>query len=183
MCPAIPSDFAGDLPLPEKWILESLVAEFTASDFSLVFPLINSHLFEKTVRLAYTADDAEPMLDCMTAKACVLAFASLSSYHFPASKASSKIDGDYCAKAAQALIPEIIEDASVTTLQTVLILVSCQLFPVRYKADSFKQYLFQQRRKKEKKRLLMSNLNDSYFMLLFAVASRPHLCITLLLVE
>ncbi|KAG5993089.1 hypothetical protein E4U43_003589 [Claviceps pusilla] len=135
-CPANPSHFAGDVPLPEKWIVESLVGEFSASDFSLVFPLIDPLLFEETVRLAYVADDAEPTLECMTARACVLAFASLSSSHFPASKAAAHIDGDFCAKAAQSFIAEIIEDASVTTLQTVIILLLHDTLCGRLQASS-----------------------------------------------
>ncbi|KAG5932429.1 hypothetical protein E4U59_007484 [Claviceps monticola] len=101
----IPTQSAGYPFLPEKRILESPVADFTASEFSLVFPLINRVLFEETVRLAYTEDDAVP-------------------YHFPASPAAAEIDGEVCAKAAQLIIADITEDASITTLQTVLILVS-----------------------------------------------------------
>ncbi|KAG6039421.1 hypothetical protein E4U41_002663 [Claviceps citrina] len=97
---------------------------FHSLRFSPVFPLINPLLFKETVRLAYSAGGAEPMLECMAAKACVLAFVSLSSSHFPVSKASADIDGDFCAKAAQMLIADIIEDASVSTLQTILILAS-----------------------------------------------------------
>ncbi|KAG6067789.1 hypothetical protein E4U16_005486 [Claviceps sp. LM84 group G4] len=123
-----PTQSTGLLFLPEKRILESLVAEFAASEFSLVFPLINRVLFEETVRLAYTEDDAEPLLGRLAARACVLAFASLTSYHFPASPATAGIDGEVCAKAAQLIIADITEDASITTLQTVLILVSC--FPL-----------------------------------------------------
>ncbi|KAG6203096.1 hypothetical protein E4U35_004630 [Claviceps purpurea] len=120
----IPTQSAGHPFLPEKRILESLVTDFTVSEFSLVFPLINRVLFEETVRLAYTEDDAVPSLERLAARACVLAFASLSSYHFPASPAAAEIDSEVCAKAAQLIIADITEDASITTLQTVLILVS-----------------------------------------------------------
>ncbi|KAG5983902.1 hypothetical protein E4U55_006814 [Claviceps digitariae] len=136
LCPASPSHFAGDPALPEKRILESLVADFRASDFSLVFPLINPLLFEETLRMAYDADGAEPTLEGMTAKACVLAFASLSSSHFPTSESSADIDSDLCAKAAQSLIAEIIEDASVTTLQTVFFLLLHDTLCGRLQASS-----------------------------------------------
>ncbi|KAK2593082.1 hypothetical protein QQS21_009212 [Conoideocrella luteorostrata] len=109
--------------LPEKWILESLTAEFLAADFSLVFPLINPLLFEETTRIAYGEDAEEPTLERITAKACVLALVSLLSYHFPLHDASSRIDGDACANAAQNMVADILEDASVTTLQTLLILL------------------------------------------------------------
>ncbi|KAG5928948.1 hypothetical protein E4U60_007563 [Claviceps pazoutovae] len=132
----IPTQSAGYPFLPEKRILESLVVDFTASEFSLVFPLINRVLFGETVRLAYTEDDAVPLLERLAARACVLAFASLSSYHFPASPAAAEIDGEVCAKAAQLIIADITEDASITTLQTVLILLLYDILRGRFQAST-----------------------------------------------
>ncbi|KAG5926360.1 hypothetical protein E4U42_003394 [Claviceps africana] len=114
---------SGDPPLPEKWIVESLVADFTASEFGLAFPLINPLLFEETLMLAYTAGQTQSTPESMTAKACVLAFVCLSSSHCPTSKASSDIDCDFCIKAAKSFMSEIIDDVSVTTLQTVMMLL------------------------------------------------------------
>ncbi|KAG5953520.1 hypothetical protein E4U53_005295 [Claviceps sorghi] len=102
--------------------MESLVADFEASDFSLSFPLINPLLFEETMRLAYATDQTQSTLESKSAKACVLAFASLSSCHCP-SKASSDVDSDFCIRAAKSFMSEIIDDVSVTTLQTVLTLL------------------------------------------------------------
>lgn len=110
--------------LPERWILNSLATDFIKSDFSLVFPLMNPVLFEETVRLAYSQDEAEHPLERITAKACVLAFASLACGHFPTSTGASQVDSDACARDAQILLGDIIEDASITTLQTILMLVS-----------------------------------------------------------
>lgn len=109
--------------LPERWILNSLVSEFTNSDFSLIFPLINPVLFEETLWLAYSLDEMEPPLEQNTAKACVLAFLSLAGSHFPTGHGASHINGDSCARGAQILLADIIEDASITTLQTILMLV------------------------------------------------------------
>ncbi|EFY91883.1 C6 transcription factor, putative [Metarhizium acridum CQMa 102] len=122
--------------LPEKWILHSLVSAFTNSDFSLVFPLINPVLFEETARLAYSPDEMEPLLERITAKACVLAFVSLASSHCPNANGASHVDIDSCARDAQILLSDIIEDSSITTLQTILMLLLHETLCGRLQASS-----------------------------------------------
>ena len=65
----------------------------------------------------------EPPLEHISAKACVLAFVSMASSHFPTANSVSHIDGDSYARDAQILLADIIEDASITTLQTIIMLV------------------------------------------------------------
>jgi hypothetical protein len=119
------NDPANEQPrLPRKWILDSLIAEFSSSDFSLVFPLIDPTLFVETARLAYSEDGMAPSLERTTAKACIFAFVSLAGSHFPTAIGASEINSDACAREAQILLGDIIEDVSVTTLQIILIMVS-----------------------------------------------------------
>lgn len=92
---------------------------------------MNPILFEETARLAYSKDDSDPPLELITAKACVLAFVSLASSHFPDAHGASHIDSDACARDSQILVADIIEDASITTLQTILMLVG-QLYAAWY---------------------------------------------------
>lgn len=115
--------------LPKRCILDRFVSEFTNSDFSLVFPLINSALFEETVRLAYSSDKREPPLEHISARACVLAFVSMAGSHFPTAHSVSHIDGDSYSRDAQILLADIIEDASITTLQTIIMLVRNVILP------------------------------------------------------
>ncbi|KID82904.1 Transcription factor, fungi [Metarhizium guizhouense ARSEF 977] len=122
--------------LPDKWILHSLVSTFTNSEFSLAFPLINPVLFEETIRLAYSPDEMEPPLERVTAKACVLAFVSLASSHCPNANGVSYVDMDSCARDAQILLSDIIEDTSITTLQTILMLLLHETLCGRLQASS-----------------------------------------------
>lgn len=115
--------------LPDKWIVHGLVSAFTNSEFSLAFPLMNPVLFEETIRLAYSPDEMKPPLEHVTAKACVLAFVSLASSHCPNANGAPYVDMDSCARDAQILLSDIIEDTSITTLQTILMLVcKCTCF-------------------------------------------------------
>ncbi|KHN93837.1 uncharacterized protein MAM_08316 [Metarhizium album ARSEF 1941] len=123
--------------LPERWILDGLVSGFTKSGFSLFFPLINRVLFEETVRLAYSKHGTElPTLEHIAAKACVLAFVSLAGSHCPTAHGASQVDVDSCARDAQVFLSDIIEDASITTLQTSLMLLLHETLCGRLQASS-----------------------------------------------
>ena len=111
-----------DAQLPSRWVVQSLLDEFIASDFSLVFPLVDRVLFEETAKLAYSRQ--KPLMcEYVGAKACVFAFVSMASSNFPDLEAASHIDPDACAKEAQILLADFLEDASITTLQTMFMLV------------------------------------------------------------
>ncbi|KAM0513440.1 hypothetical protein ACHAPE_007904 [Trichoderma viride] len=111
--------------LPEKWITNTLFDLFLQSEFRLAFPLVDRELFKETIRIAYDSPETNPTIEEISSKACVFAFLSLSSHHFAALSVSNHVDSDGCAKQAQILIADFIEDASVTTLQvTVLLLMN-----------------------------------------------------------
>ncbi|ODA77254.1 hypothetical protein RJ55_06881 [Drechmeria coniospora] len=108
--------------LPEKGVLLLLLRAFVTSDFSRVFPLVDRALFEETARLAYEQSTPQT-IEHVSAKACVFAFLSTVGTHFPELDAASDLDSDACAKEAQVLLSDILEDASITTLQTIFMLL------------------------------------------------------------
>lgn len=109
--------------LPEKWITNNLFDLFLQSEFRLAFPLVDRELFRETIRQAYDAPDTNMTVEEISSKACVFAFLSLSSHHFAAMSVSNHVDSDACSKQAQIMIADFIEDASVTTLQVLILLV------------------------------------------------------------
>lgn len=103
--------------------MQSLLQTYLCSDFWLVFPLVDGVLFEETVRRAYAPQSTLQPLEHISAKACVFAFLSIASTHFPDSEAAEYVDPDVTAKEAQMLLSDFLEDTSITTLQTVFMLV------------------------------------------------------------
>lgn len=110
--------------LPERWITQALLDTFIASDFRLVFPVVERELFEETIRVAYGAPVTDATIEEIGSKACVLAFLCVTSHHFATQDAAKLVDSDACAKQAQLLISDFVEDASLTTLQVMVMLVS-----------------------------------------------------------
>ncbi|KAK4059069.1 transcriptional regulator family: Fungal Specific TF [Trichoderma harzianum] len=108
--------------LPERWITQALLDTFTASDFRLVFPVVERELFEETIRIAYGAPVTDATIEEVGSKACVLAFLCVTSHHFATQDAAKLVDSDACAKQAQLLISDFVEDASLTTLQVMVML-------------------------------------------------------------
>ncbi|KAL7935569.1 fungal-specific transcription factor domain-containing protein [Trichoderma chlorosporum] len=108
--------------LPERWITQALLDTFTKSDFRLVFPVVERELFEETIRLAYGSPATNPTIEEIGSKACVLAFVCVTSHHFSTLEAAKLVDSDACARQAQLMISDFVEDASLTTLQVVVML-------------------------------------------------------------
>ncbi|EHK21433.1 uncharacterized protein TRIVIDRAFT_180483 [Trichoderma virens Gv29-8] len=111
--------------LPERWITQALLETFTTSDFRLVFPVVDRELFEETIRLAYDSPATNPTIEEIGSKACVLAFLCVTSHHFSTQDVAKLVDSDACAKQAQLLISDFVEDASLTTLQVMVMLTLC----------------------------------------------------------
>ncbi|PNP39985.1 hypothetical protein TGAMA5MH_08251 [Trichoderma gamsii] len=122
--------------LPEKWITNTLFDLFLQSEFRLAFPLVDRELFKETIRIAYDSPETNPTIEEISSKACVFAFLSLSSHHFAALSVSNHVDSDGCAKQAQILIADFIEDASVTTLQVMVLLLMNEALCGRLEASS-----------------------------------------------
>jgi hypothetical protein len=109
--------------LPEKWVAQALLDAFFKADFRLVFPIVDRELFEETIRQAYDAPDTNPTIEEIGSKACVFAFLAITGNHFSALDIAKYVDSDACSRQAQLLISDFIEDASLTTLQVMVILV------------------------------------------------------------
>lgn len=122
--------------LPEKWVTTTLFNLYLQSEFRLAFPFVDRELFEDTIRQAYDSPDTNPTIEEISSKACVFAFLSVSSHHFATMSVSNHVDSDACAKQAQILIADFIEDASVTTLQVMILLLMNEALCGRLQASS-----------------------------------------------
>ncbi|PTB81652.1 fungal-specific transcription factor domain-containing protein [Trichoderma longibrachiatum ATCC 18648] len=109
--------------LPDKSITLALLDSFEKSDFRLVFPVVDRELFDETIRLAYDSPDENPPIHVIGSKACVLAFLTVASHHFRDQAVAKLVDTDGCARQAQLLISDFIDDASLTTLQVMVMLL------------------------------------------------------------
>ncbi|KAK6448736.1 hypothetical protein FP744_10004986 [Trichoderma asperellum] len=122
--------------LPEKWVTTTLFNLYLQSEFRLAFPFVDRELFEDTIRQAYDSPDSNPTIEEISSKACVFAFLSVSSHHFATMSVSNHVDSDACAKQAQILIADFIEDASLTTLQVMILLLMNEALCGRLQASS-----------------------------------------------
>lgn len=121
--PRVQANQAPSHHLPEKWVTDTLFDMFFQSEFCLVFPLVDRELFKETIRQAYDSPYTNPTVEEIASKACVLGFLAICSHHFAAMSVSNHVNSDACTKQAQILIADFIEDASLTTLQVLVILV------------------------------------------------------------
>lgn len=106
---------------------QTLFYSFLRSGFSLVFPVVDRVLFEDTLRIAYSTPDDTSDPEYIGAKACVFVFVAIASAHML--EGSMYVDSDACAKQGQLLLSDCLEDASITTLQTVFMLVGDDVTP------------------------------------------------------
>lgn len=107
--------------LPPRWAFDAMLDAFTKSDLSLIFPLVDEVLVEETANLVY-ATEGTPSLQHISAKACVMSLLIVVGLHFPEVKATKYVDIEAFSKASKLLIAECLEDTSLTTLQTYLLL-------------------------------------------------------------
>ncbi|RDA87481.1 hypothetical protein CP532_2790 [Ophiocordyceps camponoti-leonardi (nom. inval.)] len=124
------------LDLPDKAAVQELLATYLASDFRLVFPLVDGVLFEQTIELAYGPATTSSNIDGRSARACVFAFVSIVNSRFLGADVQLVVDGHACAAEAQALLGDMLEDANMTTVQTLLILLTHETFCGRLQAAS-----------------------------------------------
>ncbi|KAK1994113.1 fungal-specific transcription factor domain-containing protein [Colletotrichum falcatum] len=114
--------------LPDRPVVDECLARFQASNFGLSFPLIDYVLFLDTIDLAYQPPQGALTLEVVTAKACVFAFFAVASLFQSEWKSMPEIDGQACAGAAQNLMPVIMQDTNINTLQTVFMLTLFHMF-------------------------------------------------------
>ncbi|KAH7113640.1 hypothetical protein B0J13DRAFT_411282, partial [Dactylonectria estremocensis] len=117
--------------LPDRSIVEQGIYWFQNSAFRLVFPAIDTILFQDSVRMAYEPWEGPLSLERITAKGCVLAFLSIMCVFNGDSTWRPIVDSDVCAIKAHYLLSDMVEDASIVTLQTVFMLHMHQIFSGR----------------------------------------------------
>ncbi|KAJ2975517.1 hypothetical protein NQ176_g5478 [Zarea fungicola] len=108
--------------LPPRWAFDEMFEAFITSDLSLIFPLVDKVLFEETAQLAYSTD-SELTLQHVSAKACLFAFLAVVGMNFAEVPATKYVDSAAFSKVARRLISECLEDTSLATLQTYLLMM------------------------------------------------------------
>jgi hypothetical protein len=113
--------------LPSRDTMEKIFSVFVHSSFSLVFPIVDRILFKDTIDLAYQPYAGEtPSLDHLSARACVLAFASIIPLFQGSVAEMPYVDTDLCATKARYLLTDVLEGASITNIQVTFMLVSLE---------------------------------------------------------
>ncbi|KAH6988259.1 hypothetical protein BKA56DRAFT_578558 [Ilyonectria sp. MPI-CAGE-AT-0026] len=114
--------------LPDRKIVEESLEEFQKSAFRLAFPVIDRVLFEESIRLAYEPCNGPSSLERTSARGCVLAFLSIICLFQTKPRTLPAVDTDACVMKVYHLLSDIIEDASLLSLQTVFMLHMHQTF-------------------------------------------------------
>lgn len=110
--------------LPEKEATQQALGYFFASSFRRTFPVLDQVLFESTIDTAYeNVDGILPSPTHISARACVFAALSITCRLVRPYRDLDINVNAYAAK-AHSLLMHVLEDTSLTNLQTVLILVS-----------------------------------------------------------
>ncbi|KAM0236642.1 hypothetical protein ACHAP5_009278 [Fusarium lateritium] len=122
--------------LPERAVVEKIFDAFIHSSFSLVFPMVDRELFKTTIEIAYQPCNGEMSLEQLSAKACVLAFASTISLFEGSLADVPYLDADLCARKARYLLTDIFEVASITTLQVAFMLNMHEVFCGRLRSGA-----------------------------------------------
>ncbi|KAB5576147.1 fungal-specific transcription factor domain-containing protein [Coniochaeta sp. 2T2.1] len=118
-----------DLSLPSIDMVEDYLRFFRSSHLKLEFPVVDSVMFQHTIRVAYGLVPDTPPHECMLARASVFAFmACLSLFEGERRKPELRADGDACALKARRLLSMSPQDLGITTLQTALMLTIHLLF-------------------------------------------------------
>ncbi|KPM39197.1 hypothetical protein AK830_g7330 [Neonectria ditissima] len=108
--------------LPKRSMVESLLQIFLESDLPLVFPIIDQVLFGDTLNTAYGLENEGDPTQRLAAKACVFAFACFVGVYLGDTDLGSSIDVDSYASESNILVSSILEEPSLTMLQTMLML-------------------------------------------------------------
>lgn len=110
--------------LPDEFETRELLNAYLMSPFNLAFPILDEALLESTIQSAYS-ESAEISLSTtqLSTTACLLATISMASYLNLSQQISTAIDAHTCAAQANSLLIQAMGDISLTTLQTILLLV------------------------------------------------------------
>ncbi|RAK81355.1 uncharacterized protein BO72DRAFT_444417 [Aspergillus fijiensis CBS 313.89] len=120
--------YAGVPDLPDRSIVDQYVQQYFSSFIRFIFPLIDSLLFKETVDLAYSPCQGPPPVEIISAKMCVMAFLALMSMILRPQDNLPAVDADVYAVKAQNLLPQIMNNVSLSTFQTMLMLTMNRVF-------------------------------------------------------
>ncbi|KAK0389923.1 hypothetical protein NLU13_3496 [Sarocladium strictum] len=118
LCKGSPSIYA----LPEKSLTVKIFDVFIHSAFSMVFPLVDKDLFRETLALAYESQFEPLSIECVSAKACVLAFVSSARLFSERDTPLPNLDSERCAAQARHLLSCTADEATLTSLQACVML-------------------------------------------------------------
>ncbi|KAJ5653952.1 hypothetical protein N7490_000955, partial [Penicillium lividum] len=126
--------------LPDRDATRETISAFFRSRFRLHFPVLDEILFETTMETAYGPTN-EPLSSPIqvSAKACVLSALSIASRVNPSRQISRSMDVDLYAAKAHCLLLHIVEDNSLSTLQTALVLQIQRAFHADWQGAAFFQ--------------------------------------------
>ncbi|KAF5000807.1 hypothetical protein FGRMN_1414 [Fusarium graminum] len=129
---------AGDLyELPERSDVEKIFEIFVHSSLSLAFPVIDRVLFKDIIALAYSSNSTQVLsLEVISAKACVLAFASSIYLFNNALRGMPLIDANLYARKARYLLTDILEVVDITTIQVAFMLSMHEVFSGRLRSGA-----------------------------------------------
>ncbi|KAJ9133264.1 C6 transcription factor (Fungal specific transcription factor) [Pleurostoma richardsiae] len=116
------------LELPDRNLLDEYTAMFRSSPFRLMFPPLDTVVFQHTIDLAYEPWSPSPSVEWASARACLFAFFSVISHVDGERKLQHLVDGDACALKAQSLLPHTLPGVDLTGLQTLFMLALHHLF-------------------------------------------------------
>ncbi|GKZ17467.1 hypothetical protein AbraIFM66951_004769 [Aspergillus brasiliensis] len=119
--------------LPDRSLVEQYVSHFFTSGERMVFPVVDEVLFRDTVDLAYRPCQGPPPVEYSRARACIFAFLAFIAELDP-SPSLPQVDPTVYAAKAQSLLPYILHDVSITTLQTMVMQVILPPRPLTDKA-------------------------------------------------
>ncbi|PYH92392.1 hypothetical protein BO71DRAFT_357387 [Aspergillus ellipticus CBS 707.79] len=105
--------------LPDRSIVDRYMSHYFLSYVRLVFPIVDDVLLRDTVDLAYQSCQGPPSVEHTSARACVLAFLAFVAELEPSPDLPPINSNAYAAK-AQRLLPYILHDISLPTLQSMV---------------------------------------------------------------
>lgn len=113
--------------LPDQDVTRQVLECFLQSHTWLLFPVIDRILFEKTISMAYH-DNRGPMPSWVSAAACILCLHSMSSRLRGVRALETSVDDAQYADVVQTFLPSLTGEATIESLQAVLMLVKPPLF-------------------------------------------------------
>ncbi|KAF3764090.1 hypothetical protein M406DRAFT_346418 [Cryphonectria parasitica EP155] len=109
------------LALPARKVVDAYFQLFKSTTLNLVFPVVHIASFQETIDLAYSQPQPTESIEVLDAQACVFSFISVIHF-FEGSIEDAPVDPELCVAKAQQLLPRILLQSTVTSLQVALML-------------------------------------------------------------